>query len=168
MHLLVIRHAIAEDRDAYAATGASDDERPLTSFGKRRMRRNAEGLRRAVPQIDLLAASPLVRAQQTARILATEYGVTEIETVESLAPDRHPRELMTWLAKQSPDATVAVVGHEPHVGRLVSWCLAGVDDSAVTFKKGGAALIEFAMKPAARKGRLHWLLTPAQLRILAE
>ena len=34
--------------------------------------------------------------------------------------------------------------------------------------EGGSALLEFAMKPAARKGRLHWLLTPAQLRVLAE
>ncbi|MFN8668540.1 MAG: phosphohistidine phosphatase SixA [Gemmatimonadaceae bacterium] len=168
MFLLVIRHAIAEDRDAFARGGASDDERPLTAFGKRRMRRNATGLRRVAPQVDVLAASPLVRAQQTARLVADAYRVRDIQTVEALRPDAAPRDLFAWLVRQPSDATVAVVGHEPHVGRLVSWCLAGVDDSAIVFKKGGAALIEFAMKPAARKGRLHWLLTPAQLRALAE
>ncbi len=168
MFLLVIRHAIAEDRDAFARSGANDDERPLTALGTRRMRRNAKGLRRACPQVDVLAASPLVRAQQTARLVAEAYRVEALETIEALRPDAEPRALMAWLARQPSDATVAVVGHEPHVGRLVSWCLAGVDDSAVVFKKGGAALIEFAMKPAARKGRLHWLLTPAQLRALAD
>jgi len=168
MFLLVIRHAIAEDRDDFAATGSTDDDRPLTAFGKSRMRRNAEGLRRAAPQIDLLSASPLVRAHQTARIIAAEYKLKDVETVEALRPDRHPRETLSWLAKQSPDATIAVVGHEPHVGQLLGWCLAGVDEPAAVFKKGGAALVEFTAKPAGGKGRLHWLLTPAQLRILAE
>jgi len=31
MQLLVIRHAIAEDRDVFAASGQSDAERPLTA-----------------------------------------------------------------------------------------------------------------------------------------
>lgn len=168
MQLLVIRHAIAEEREVHAATGGHDDDRPLTPFGKRRMRRNAEGLRRAATHIELLASSPLVRAQQTARIVADEYRMSDVEVVEALRPDRHPRELLAWLAKQPPDATVAVVGHDPHVSSLVTWCLAGSDGPGVVFKKGGAALLEFDRKPAAGKGRLHWLLTPAQLRDLAE
>ena len=139
MQLLVIRHAIAENRDDYATTGADDDERPLTPVGKRRMRRNAEGLRRAATHVEVLAASPLVRAQQTARILADEFRLRDVETLEALRPEGHPRELLTWLAKQSPDAVVAVVGHEPNVGALVSWCVAGVDTPKVAFKKGGAA-----------------------------
>lgn len=168
MQLLVIRHAIAENRDDYATTGADDDERPLTPVGKRRMRRNAEGLRRAATHVEVLAASPLVRAQQTARILADEFRLRDVETLEALRPEGHPRELLTWLAKQSPDAVVAVVGHEPNVGALVSWCVAGVDTPKVAFKKGGAAMIDFSNKPAAGRGTLHWLLTPGQLRALAE
>lgn len=168
MFLLVIRHAIAEERDDFARSGAHDDERPLTPFGRRRMRRNAQGLRRIVPRLDVLAASPLRRAQQTADVVAAAYRIDAIQTVEALRPDAHPRALLAWLATQPPDATVAVVGHEPHVGRLVSWCLSGLDDSAVVFKKGGAALVEFTMKPAARKGLLHWHVTPAQLRAMGE
>lgn len=168
MQLLVIRHAIAEDRDEYATTGGGDDDRPLTAIGKRRMRRNAEGLRRTASHIEVLAASPLVRAQQTARILADAFRVRDVVTIEALRPDAHPRELLTWLVKQPADATVAVVGHEPHVGTVISWCLAGVATAGAMFKKGGAALIEFERKPAAGKGALRWLLTPGQLRALAE
>lgn len=168
MQLLVIRHAIAEEREPHAAAGGHDDDRPLTPFGKRRMRSNAEGLRRAASHIEVLAASPLVRAQQTARIVADEYRIADVETVEALRPDRHPRELLTWLGKQPSDATVAVVGHDPHVSMLVAWCLFGSDEPALVFKKGGVALIDFDRKPAAGKGKLHWFLTPAQLRDLAE
>lgn len=167
MQLLVIRHAIAEEREPHATAGGHDDDRPLTPFGKRRMRRNAEGLRRAASHIEVLAASPLVRAQQTARIVADEYHLAEVETVEALRPDRHPRELLAWLAKQPPDAMVAVVGHDPQVAMLVTWCLAGSEEPSVVFKKGGVALIDFDKKPTAGKGKLHWLLTPAQLRDLA-
>lgn len=168
MHLLVIRHAIAEDRDIFAASGKDDGERPLTDFGRRRMKRNAQGLRRMAPHLDLVAASPLVRAQQTARIVADVYRLRAVETVEAMAPDRHPRDLLTWLARHPADATIAVVGHEPHVGMLVAWSVAGVAESSVAFKKGGAALLEFSRKPAAGAGVLQWLLTPAQLRALGE
>jgi phosphohistidine phosphatase len=168
MQLLIIRHAIAEDRAVFAATGQDDDLRPLTSFGRRRMRRNAEGLRRTAPHIECLASSPLVRAQQTARIVADEYRIRDLETLDALRPGRHPRELLQWLGKQPADATIAVVGHAPQVGALVSWCVAGVPTGPVAFKKGGVALVEFAGKPAAGKGQLHWHLTPAHLRVMAE
>jgi phosphohistidine phosphatase len=167
MHLLIIRHAIAEDRDEFATTGQPDEERPLTPEGKRRMRRNARGLRETAPEIAVLASSPLVRAGQTAEIVRDEYQLDDIETIEPLRPEKHPRELLDWLAKHPVDATVAVVGHDPHLGNLATWCLAGLAEPMVAIKKGGAALVEFDTKPAAKKGRLLWVLTPAQLRALA-
>jgi phosphohistidine phosphatase len=168
MQLLIIRHAIAEDRDEFAETGASDDDRPLTPFGKRRMRRNARGLRRVAPRIDVLATSPLVRADQTARIVAEEFHVTEVETVEALRPDARLRDALRWIAKQPADAVVAVVGHEPHLSKLTTWLMSGVEAEQVSIKKGGASLLDFSKKPAAGGGTLEWLLTPAQLRSLGE
>jgi len=44
MQLLVIRHAIAMEREEYARTGRPDSDRPLTDTGRRRMRKNARGL----------------------------------------------------------------------------------------------------------------------------
>ena len=59
MKLLLIRHAIAEDRFEFSRTGKSDYYRPLTERGRTRMARGAAGLRTLVPEIDVLATSPL-------------------------------------------------------------------------------------------------------------
>ena len=69
MKLLVIRHAIAEDREVWARTSLDDGERPLTARGVDRMEQAARGLRRMVEKLDAIATSPLVRAMQTARIV---------------------------------------------------------------------------------------------------
>ena len=74
MNVLVIRHAIAEDRDVFARTEKDDDERPLTDEGRKKMARGAQGLHTLVPKLDLIASSPLVRAQQTAAIVAMVCG----------------------------------------------------------------------------------------------
>jgi phosphohistidine phosphatase len=168
MQLLVIRHAIAEEREEFATTGASDDERPLTAFGRRRMRRNADGLRRIAPAITLLASSPLVRAQQTAAIVADRFGLDGFETVDALRPGSPPKALAAWLAKQDQEGTVAVVGHEPHLGTLVTWLLSGLEEGRVTMRKGGTALLTLDGKPGAGRATLSWLLTPSQLRSLGE
>ena len=52
MYLLVIRHAAAMDKEEFARTGRSDDERPLTPAGKKEMARVARGLRALVPKLD--------------------------------------------------------------------------------------------------------------------
>lgn len=168
MQLLVIRHAIAEEREAFAATGAPDDDRPVTPFGKRRMRRNLDGLRRIAPSIDILASSPLLRAQQTARLVADCYHIDDIVTIDALRPEQAPKALATWLGRQPADATIAVVGHEPHLGTLITWFMTGTEEARTTLKKGGVALLDFAQKPGAGRGELSWLVAPAHLRALGD
>jgi phosphohistidine phosphatase len=170
MRLLVIRHGLAGEREDWAArSGKPDSERPMTGEGRRRMRRGARGLRRIVPDIDVLATSPLVRAVQTAEIVAAAYGGSlAIETVDELSPERRPDELLGWLRAQLPGATVAVVGHEPHLGFLVGWLLTGRNDSFVAFKKGGAVLLDFDDPPVGGNAVLAWAIAPRQLRWLGE
>jgi phosphohistidine phosphatase len=166
MQLLVIRHAIAEDRDRWAFSGHPDTERPLTAEGKKKMRRGAAGLRTLVPALDTLASSPLVRAMDTAKIVAREYGGMDVETVGELAPDRTTDDLLPWLRSRDPDACAAVVGHEPSLGFLVGWLLTGRHESFVELKKGAACLLEFDDPPAPGNATLLWALAPAQLRRL--
>lgn len=166
MQLLLIRHAIAEDRDAFALTGTSDAERPLTEFGRRRMQKNARGLRSLVPKIDILATSPMVRARETAEIVRAACGAGSLAVTDELLPDRHPREFETWLGSTPDDAVVAAVGHEPQLSRLVHWLLAGQAESHVVLKKGGACLLDFNGAAAAGEGALIWMVTPWLLRAI--
>ena len=168
MQLLVIRHAIAEERDTFAKRSADDDDRPLTPFGRQRMTRNARGLRRAAPVISHLATSPLRRATQTATIVASEYKISKVHEIESLRPTKRPKEFLKWLEGMADEECVAVIGHEPHLGTLVTWLLTGTDTSAVAFKKGGALLLDFPGLIAPGGATLLWAIAPAQLRRLGE
>ena len=117
-----------------------------------------------VPKLDALAPSPLVRARQTAAIVARAYRRKVDAATRSLEPEARPTSFARWLAVHRKTATVAVVGHEPHLGALVTWLLAGVNEPRVELKKAGACLLRFDGKPRRAGARMEWLLTPAQLK----
>lgn len=167
MRLLLIRHAIAEEREDFARTGKDDRLRPLSDEGRKKMKQNARGLRTVVPGIDLLATSPLTRAAQTAAIVDSVYGDLEEVEIEELAPEATPDDFLRWLRQQKA-GTVAAVGHEPSLSQILGWLLTGTDRRILAFRKGGACLLEFADgEPAGGTATLLWALTPAQLRALA-
>ena len=173
MNLLVIRHAIAEDKERFAATGRNDDLRPLTDEGRTKMRRAAEGLRLVVGRIAHLASSPLVRARETAEIVAPALGVARVEIVDALRPDRSYDELLEWLQaiavpNDDDDRIVGIVGHEPHLSGLVTWLMTGTDDSRIELKKGAACLLRLDHAPEQGQAMLRWSLTPSQLRGLGD
>jgi phosphohistidine phosphatase len=161
MQLLIIRHAIAEDLPE--GSTKTDERRALTSEGRKRMRQVAKALVRMV-RIDRLGSSPLVRAMETAEIVAEAHGNVDIAMVEALRPGSDPEALVAWLDQAGHGNVAAVVGHEPHLSMLATWLISGRNESHIELKKGGACLIELADRPSAGCGRLLWLLTPKQLR----
>jgi phosphohistidine phosphatase len=162
----MIRHAIAEEREDFARTGKDDDLRPLTDEGRKKMKQGARGLRKLVPEIGLLATSPLARAAQTAAIVDSVYdGLDEVE-IDELKPEAAPEDFLRWLRQQKA-GTVAVVGHEPSISLLLSWLLTGTEKRIFSFRKGGACLLEFPGEVGAGTATLLWALTPGQLRELA-
>ena len=167
MDLIIVRHAIAEEREVFAETGESDGLRPLTPKGRKRMRRGAGGLKELVPQVDLIATSPLVRARETAEILGEIYdGISPIEIPE-LEPGASQESMLHWLQNQRPEATIMLVGHEPFLSMTVSWLTTRSADSFIELKKGGACFITFDEGIYAGGAAMLWLLTPAQLRSLS-
>jgi phosphohistidine phosphatase len=166
MDLLIVRHAIAGDRDAWAQSGRPDGERPLTPEGRKRMRENARGIRALVPRLDLLATSPYARAAQTAELLLEEYG--EITTVDlpALAHGGAPDEIRAWLAQRAEER-IALVGHEPDLGILIGWFATGAAGAPIPLRKGGAALLRFTDTPGPGTGGLRWLAPPKVLRLIA-
>jgi phosphohistidine phosphatase len=163
--ILIVRHGPAGDREEWERTGKDDSLRPLTPKGKKEVRKAAAGLVQLVPSLDLIATSPWIRAAQTAEIVNREYGV-DVEEVEELTTDHRAEELGPWLGQQCERETVAVVGHEPHLGLLVGYLLSGRSASFVDLKKGGACLIELNDPAEPGSGCLEWLLTDRELRRL--
>jgi phosphohistidine phosphatase len=163
--LLVIRHGPAEDPESWEAEGRDDRLRPLTPEGKKEVRRAVQGLATLVRTIDVLASSPLVRAVQTADVIAAEYG-TKITTVDVLTPESDPDKAVQWLKQQPVDATIAMVGHEPHQSMFVGYLLTGTPASVIELKKAGACLLELENPIKPGRGALQWLLAPKMLRKL--
>jgi phosphohistidine phosphatase len=163
MKLLVVRHGAAMDKEEFAHTGESDNLRPLTDEGKAEITRVAAGLRGNVEALDVLGSSPLVRARQTAEIIADAYQMAGPQVTSSLIPGAEFEDFEDWCSGVGEKNVICVVGHEPHLGMLVTWLLTGTSTSHIRLKKGGACVVEFETRVRGGAGRLNWLLTPRQL-----
>jgi phosphohistidine phosphatase len=168
MKTLLIRHAIAEERGDFAETGKPDSERPLTREGRSKMRRITSGLASLVPEVDLIATSPYTRCLQTAKIVGAAWPDAEIVRLPSLEPNGSHEATLEWLAERSHLRCVAVVGHQPSMGELLTLLLECGDKDFFEFKKGGSALVSSEGKSPARGAVLEWAIQPAALRLIAK
>lgn len=164
MKLLIVRHGPAGDREEFAKTGKPDSLRPLTEEGREKMRKAAKGLARIAPAIELVATSPLVRARQTAELVWKAVGTPEICELRELTPNAEPESLLRWLGARREES-LALVGHEPHLSRLIAYLCARRAEPLTELKKGQACLLE--LDKAAGRAKIEWSLAPAQLRRLA-
>src|SRR6202158_1765736 len=116
--LYLIRHGLAEER----GEGWPDDSRrPLSEEGMSRLRKEARGLVRLGVTFDVVLTSPLVRARQTADIVAGAFSTRPaIVVIESLAPDGTSQAVLSDLEKQARRTRIALVGHEPGLGELAA------------------------------------------------
>jgi phosphohistidine phosphatase len=169
MQVLIIRHAPTEDREVFALSGQSDDLRPLSELGKAKMRRNIQGIQKIVPKLQAIASSPLLRAQQTADLLARAYSPVQRDTLPALAPLGAVADILSYLQDYANTShIIALVGHEPDLAQLATWLLTGHADNWLPLKKGAACLLEFPDEVEAGQAELEWALTPGQLRGLVE
>jgi phosphohistidine phosphatase len=164
MKILLVRHAKAEDCVTHAATGGSDDTRPLTGSGGQTARQLGRALKQLQPRVDLIAASPYARALETAQHIAHAYKRLKVTPLPALQPGAMPRAILAWLHAQPEDAAIILVGHEPVLSEFASWLLSGDARPMLAFKKAGACLIAFDGPPGPGRGQLEWFAPPRQLR----
>ncbi|HVW02748.1 MAG TPA: phosphohistidine phosphatase SixA [Planctomycetaceae bacterium] len=158
MKVWFVRHAEAEDADA----AGSDSQRALTARGRRQFREVADWLLEHAGAPELILTSPLVRAVQTAQILAeaAELSEHDCRIDERVAPGIAPQALIDAVMALGLKC-VAVVGHEPDMSRCTSALIGG---GSISFPKGGVTCIEFEGPPAVGAGSLRWMVTPRLLR----
>lgn len=169
MNLYLMRHGIAVTVEQPGIE--SDSERPLTPKGIKRMRRAARGVRRLGISFDAVLASPLVRARQTAEIVADALGLeARLEEVSELAPESSVDHLISGLTRFQDREHLLLVGHNPLLTHASSFLIAGKKDITfeIELKKGGLCRIEIDDLPPGAPGTLHWSLTPKQLRQLGD
>ena len=167
MRVVIIRHGIADERDDWAKTGKSDDLRPLTDDGARKVKQMARGLILELPQLTAIASSPLARAWETARIVGEVYNGRGPEALKALAPGGDPVQVLEWI-NGFEGGSVALVGHEPDLGELIGWLCTGKSGAGPSLKKGGVALLEFDVARTASTATLRWLLYPGHLRAIGK
>jgi len=122
-------------RHAKAADGDPDELRELTPKGVEQARALGRRLATAPDRPAFVLTSPLVRAQQTARIVAEETGA-ELRVEPLLAPGATLRELQR--AVDEVAGPVATVGHQPDCSEI-ALAVSGRDPG---FPPGGVARLE--------------------------
>jgi phosphohistidine phosphatase len=155
MQLWLVRHAVGVDREDF--TGP-DAERPLTEKGRRRFRDFCDWLADQTEMPEVVVTSPLVRAADTAAILAKAARLkkSNVLSTDLLAPGVDLTALLELVHEQSAER-IAFVGHEPDTSQMLGELIGGGD---FDFGKGFIAAIEFAAAPAIGAGRLRWLIGP--------
>lgn len=126
-------------RHGEAIAGTPDRARELTAHGEAQVAAMVERLAGGRRKPTRLIASPYVRAQQTAAIMARELGL-EIETHEGISPEGQPREVAEWLLKQTGE--LLVVSHMPLVAMLTGLLVEGREDQGRPFPTAGLAELD--------------------------
>lgn len=154
--LYIVRHAIAAER---GSEWPDDTKRPLTERGINRFKEVVKGLRRLDITVDEVFTSPLVRARQTAELLASGLeGKAPVKVLDALAPGHTAASVMTQLARVAKRRRVALVGHEPELGELAAYLIGA--GRALAFKKGGICRIDLGSLTSKRAASLVWFLPP--------
>ncbi len=166
MNLYLLRHGIAADVEHGIRT---DAERPLTEKGAHRIWRVAEAMKAMKLEFDHILSSPLLRARQTAEIIADGLDLSKrLAVSECLGLNGTPSaviELLTGFKSEAQD--VLLVGHEPNLAALISLFISGESTSAVELKKGALCKLSLGPLRNGRCGTLEWLLTAKQMALMA-
>lgn len=148
MKVYLIRHGHAVDDEP----GLTDEQRYLTKKGRKTVREVGRVLQKADVAFDAILTSPLVRAVQTAELIAERTDFLDvIEALPALSPGIPPR--VAGAVLPSRGAAVAVVGHEPGLSFLGAYLIG--QPSFPPLRKAQVSVIE--------DGRAVWMIHPDTL-----
>lgn len=163
MKLLIVRHAAAVER----STAIAEEMRYLTPAGRAFMRKTARTLQKKRIDPALIVTSPLVRAVQTADILAETiaYGGPMVVRDE-VGPGFGLPALRGLLTEFPPVGELVIVGHEPDLSGVIAALLAL--PGGFSFKKGAA--VKLRVDPAALQATavFKWLAVGDKLLMSRE
>ncbi len=146
-------------RHAHAVTAEEHALRPLSERGRADLRRLSAFL--AASETFRPAQywhSPLVRAAQTAQLLAAALDPEAllVET-DGLRPEDSPDAMAGRLANYPMTHSIALVGHEPHLSALATLLVRGKDKpAAFVLRKASIVALQRTEDCHKRDGRPRW------------
>jgi phosphohistidine phosphatase len=157
MQLLMIRHSYAVEPGIMVG---GDFERPLTERGHQVFTHMAMWLVGRGIAPERILHSPLVRARQTAEILAQATGQElSHENARRWIGSSMPLEDLLSELNSRPSESVAIIGHEPHISARTSALVAG---GKLHFLPATIACVRFDGPIREGQGALEWMLSPKQ------
>ena len=141
MYLYFVRHGVAVERDP----NFFDSGRYLTVEGRKKIRSVYTELASEFPESTIIWSSPLVRAVQTAEILAQRCKLSNVEIKDFIVSGSFQDliyELYNFLDDDKKNGPVVIVGHEPFLSYWTN-CLVGKN---IYYKKGSVSKINIKSK----------------------
>ena len=169
VELYLLRHGEAGTRVPIAAR---DMERALTAAGKKEVEEVAAGLVELGLEFDVVTASPLKRAEDTALIVnKVMKRKGKVEVWQELSPEGSRDALYRRLQRLRAGSKVLCVGHEPYLTTAINE-IAGRDgqkigDLRIVLRKAGLARVTVTGFSPRINGDFRWLLTPKMIRKIA-
>src|SRR5512139_1843417 len=114
MPIYFVQHGVAVPEEI-------DSNRPLSADGRREVEAVAAHLRKVGVSVKKVCHSGKTRAKETAQILTLQVGDGNLYEV----PGMNPNDPVAAFAAGLKEDNVMFVGHLPHLGRLVSYLVAG-------------------------------------------
>jgi len=160
MQLYVVEHGIAVE----GGEGIADEWRPLTDKGRRRFQKTARAFGKLGRRLDLILTSPLVRAVQTAEILAGETEPGEVAVLAELDPKFDVEAVRNAIASRAGKAeAVAIVGHEPQLSSVLA-ALTGVSQAEIDLENGTIVRVDVSTLTDGASADPRWWLKPKGTR----
>lgn len=151
MKLYLVQHGKAMSKD-------EDPDRPLTEAGSSELERVAAFLERRGIEVDAILHSDKLRAEQTAKIMASKLEPRNgadfrdgLHAKDDVAACRD--NLIGSLANDT-----MIVGHQPFMGKLTGLLTTGSEENLpVDFQKGCVVCVQ----QSEDAYQVEWMITPA-------
>jgi phosphohistidine phosphatase len=160
LRLHLLRHADAGDPAKWTQ---DDAERPLSPKGEAQAERLGSFLAERGFVTDAVISSPLVRARQTAEIVASRLEVA-VRLDERLGGGFAPEDVDSILADADGPRRPILVGHDPDFSELLAWL---AQAHGVSMKKGAFARVDVRGSVSGGEASLRWLVPPDLLETIS-
>jgi phosphohistidine phosphatase len=111
--------------------------------------------------IDVIVASPLKRAMQTAQLVGTELGYdAKVEISPALGLNASYADFQQLLGKYADREGILVVGHNPSLFQFLGRLITGNGGAAIRMRKASIARVDMGHHPP----RLQLLMDPRTAR----